>query len=310
MVDNNGVGMDDEIREVYERLNRESDTNFWKPKETTKTFKNMIRVLPGCFGNKFYKEIHSHGGIVEGQKSVVCPLMTFKRPCPICEFRDSLQKQLGKNATKEDLELIKNLKPYRYWYMNILDRNEEGKGIQVYTANKTVFSKILEYYFNNQWGNKLNDPKEGFDLEVVRHGQGMASDYDVVPNRMPSVLDEAYLAQAKDLSIYAKEKTYEELQEFLSLSSGEPSAEANPPANGKDEASPSKPRCFGQYAEGDRFCAQCGVKLECKPPNKEPVAKEPAQAKEAPVDAAKTDSAVEETRAKLMEKYKQMKKGK
>jgi len=320
MAPNNGTEMDDEIREVYNRLNKEGDTSFWKPKETTKSFKNIIRVLPGCFGNKFYLEIHSHGGIVEGQKTVVCPKMTFDKPCPICEFRDGLQSQLGKNATKEDLELIKSLKPYRYWYLNILDRNEEGKGVQVYTANKTVFSKILEYYFNNQWGNKLNDPKEGFDLEVVRHGQGMASDYDLVPNRMPSVLDESYLAQAKDLSVFAKVKTYEELQEFLSLGSGEApaeseagaeaAAEANFPGNGKGAATISKPRCFGQYAEGDRFCAECGVKVECKPPSKEPVAKEPAPAKETPADAGKADSAVAETRAKLMEKYKTMKKGK
>lgn len=75
--------------------------------------------------------------------SIVCPLKTFHKPCPICEYREELKRD--KDKTKEEaFEAGKPFWPKRRMLWNVIDRTAKDKGIQVWeTAYSMSFGEML-----------------------------------------------------------------------------------------------------------------------------------------------------------------------
>lgn len=79
-----------------------------------------------------------HRDVGSEGKARICPLKTFKKPCPICEQRDDLVK---KGADKD---LIKTLIPKERELYNVIDLDDEDKGVQLWDISYHLFGKQLE----------------------------------------------------------------------------------------------------------------------------------------------------------------------
>lgn len=125
------------------------DISFFKPKVGT----NNIAILPFILGtNLFAKvkdnsakgdedyilDIWAHTFIGPGQDSFVCLAKTFGKPCPICEEIQSMQKD--GSISKETLDQIK---AKRKSFFNVVDLDDEEKGIQIFDVAHFLFTKEL-----------------------------------------------------------------------------------------------------------------------------------------------------------------------
>jgi len=175
-------------------------TAFWKCKEG----RSIIRILPpvGNMESAFWQEVGKHY-IPGAEHSLTCPKFTAGLDCPVCEYVDELYKA-GDDASKE---LAGKLRVSKQYWVNIIDRENEDAGPQVYTPGPSVFKSIYGLVADPEYGD-IYDPYEGWDLVISRTGQGINTEYEVQPRargQRPLSEDEdtidAWLDAAKDLSV-------------------------------------------------------------------------------------------------------------
>lgn len=105
-----------------------------------------------------------HRGIGPNQVMVICPAKTREKPCPICEAR----QRLLRNGDEESRSEADDLKPKEQALVQIRDRNDKDKGIQLFPLSFHRFlDKVhemanAEEAFQNFW-----HPKGGKALKVV-----------------------------------------------------------------------------------------------------------------------------------------------
>lgn len=104
-------------------------------------------------------------GSGDDRKSFVCPSKTAiaeDNRCPICEYRNALIK------SGSDPELAEELKPKQRQLFNILDLDEEDKGIQLYDVSPFLFGEMLEAEYDVQeedfGGKHFGDPEDGLSI--------------------------------------------------------------------------------------------------------------------------------------------------
>lgn len=180
--------------------------------------KNVRRVL----WPKGDKEVPFSEGFLhfslgaDGKKVATCP-KTFneKNPCPICEYVAQLQKSKNKN----DKKLADEIKAKRRIYINVLNRDEEEETPKVLPIGVTILKGLLETMCDPDYGD-ITDPENGRDITITRKGQGLNTEYSVLPKPKASVfseeleVDDVEEAMA-DLDALFIEKTYDELQAIL-----------------------------------------------------------------------------------------------
>lgn len=255
------------LKEVYDDLSgQKSGFSFWSAKEG----ENLIRVLPGVKGKSFYRELHYHNKLVDSQTNVLCPKLTLGGDCPICEFRDKLLA----TAKESDIDIIKLLKPYRRFYVNMVAVEDTSKGVMLYGMPMTVFRDMLSYFMDPDWGD-LTDPENGYDVTIERRGTGLATKYFTRAKKKSTPVDNSLLSHIIDLDELMHMKSYEELVDFLSaLNSPGTNGEEEEPTEKEiekeaEEVGESKPKCFKRlYNEEDKECVVCALKVECKPGEK------------------------------------------
>ncbi|MGD8707130.1 MAG: hypothetical protein PVI88_00420 [Nitrosopumilaceae archaeon] len=130
---------------------------FFKPNKG----KNRIDVIPFWVetdkhpsesarknGADYRINVHVHKGLgPDRNKTLICLEETYGKPCPVCEKRRKLQEQ-GASA-----DLIKMLKPqYRVLY-NVIDLDNEEKGIQI--------MDVAYYSFERNIVDDVTDGKKG-----------------------------------------------------------------------------------------------------------------------------------------------------
>lgn len=90
-------------------------------------------------GEMWYERTYFiHRDVGVDNKARICLLKTFKKSCPVCEHREGLTKQ-GK-----DKELTKALLPKERQLFNVIDRDDEDKGVQLWDISYHLFGKQLE----------------------------------------------------------------------------------------------------------------------------------------------------------------------
>ena len=113
-------------------------------------------------GEQWYERTYFvHRGIGVDNRTYVCPLKTFKRPCPICEYRAALIKE-GYDKNKD---AIGDLKPRERQLFNV---DMGDKGIQVLDMSYFTFGGPLEKEIRegeDDWAG-FADLKEGYTLRI------------------------------------------------------------------------------------------------------------------------------------------------
>lgn len=157
----------DEINDAKERNKRKSST--WKPEPNKK---HQIRILPYRHAKSGSKnpfiEAYFHWNVGEGQAYIVCPKKSdaanggLGDECPICK----LQKKLYATKDPNDASLAKLIKASLRWYVPILVRGEEEKGVQFYGFSAKTYETFVSLLTDPDYEN-LTDPVDGIDLTLT-----------------------------------------------------------------------------------------------------------------------------------------------
>ena len=174
---------------------------FFSPKDG----RSIIRILPEVGEMQFfYQQVGTHmlPG-TDNRKQFYCPNFTSEGEfdCPICDYVEELRK----SGDKASLALSSTLRVKRKFWMNVIDRENESAGPQIFTPGVMVFSQISSLISDPDYGD-IFDTKSGIDLIIEKKGKGLDTEYQVKPRRDSTPLHEdekmveEWLSKAKDLT--------------------------------------------------------------------------------------------------------------
>ena len=160
-----------------------------------------------------------HRGIGPNNESFVCPAKSGKSACPICEYRK--QRFDDPDITDKEVKELGSLKPKERQLFNVVSRDVEDAGIQLFEYSYFLFGDFLKKKLDNMDPDddfdRFADPKFGYILKVGVSEKKMdrgscfeMSDIEFKKRPKPypdSVIDDAYC-----LDDLLKIPTYEELK--------------------------------------------------------------------------------------------------
>lgn len=129
-------------------LNLPAGVEFFKPESKKKSVKYEFSILAYIVKSKnhpeaekgdewYQRSVHLHYvGPPNSKTAVICPRMTFKKKCPICEEYDRLM--LDPDVDEDEL---KELKPKHRELFNVLLKKE--KDVRLFESSYHTFGKIL-----------------------------------------------------------------------------------------------------------------------------------------------------------------------
>jgi hypothetical protein len=195
----------DRLTAIRDRLSKanQGGGSYWKPKPGD----NHIRILEPV-GDMGLEWINVGQHFLSQGEVHVCPKFTLEQRCPICELVSELYAQ-GDDASKQTARKIQMSKSF---WMNIIDRNNEMAGVQIFRAPKTVLDYIAALvtdpsYNDFEQEHFVFDAESGRDVNVKRVGTTMTdTKYSVVPAAKDTPLSkdaaqmDQWLEQAMDLN--------------------------------------------------------------------------------------------------------------
>lgn len=215
----------------FKRTGGDRDAEIWKPKEG----KAIIRIVPwvGNPDNPFV-ELYFH---YLGNKTYLSPLSNGNRD-PIAEFADAVRNDPTKDP-KERYAEARPFMPKLRTYVPVIVRGEEDKGVRFYSFGKTVYTDLLTFISDPDYGD-ISDPKTGRDI-VVEYIPKEKSDTNfaktkvmVKPNVTPLSADASqvklWLSSQPDLKTMYPEPSSNELRVALERYLDPDSAPAPTPA--------------------------------------------------------------------------------
>lgn len=143
--------------------------------------KNVRRILwPKGERDLCYTEGYIHFGLGEdGKTSMVCRKTNdSKAHCPVCEYISQLQMSRDKN----DKKLADAIKARKRVYFNVIDRDSDSETdeLKVLPVGLTVQKQIVAILCDPDYGD-ITDPIGGRDVTIKRTGQGLNTEYSVLP---------------------------------------------------------------------------------------------------------------------------------
>jgi hypothetical protein len=131
----------------------------FKPKTGTM----LLDILPYAAGKgnpwaepgnlHWERTFYVHRGIGANSDSFLCPRMTRKEKCPVCEHRLALIKE----GDEDNEELIKDLSPKQRQLFNVINLKDPDKGVQIWDISYHLFGKILDARLRN------SDEEDGWE---------------------------------------------------------------------------------------------------------------------------------------------------
>lgn len=181
--------------------------------------------------------------------SVISPA-TFDEPCP---FMDKYN-ELRSSKDEEDKELAKLFVPRRRYVVGgIVYEDDKGtkvgydgkdKGILIPRA---VYQDIVDLYLDEDEAGDMTDPKEGYDIKIIRSGSGQ---YDTTYSARackPTKLEKQYQGIVDlEAIVRSQIKSYDELEEILAKFLKES------PDVDEDDESPKKSKKAGKEGKKDK----------------------------------------------------------
>jgi len=114
-------------------------------------------------GEQWYQRtVWVHFGIGADDKAYLCP-KTLNKKCPICENRSQLMKD-----SNADSDTIAALKAKERELFNVVDLDDEAKGVQLWEFSYHLFGKMLEEELREgkeEWGS-FAELKNGYTLRL------------------------------------------------------------------------------------------------------------------------------------------------
>jgi hypothetical protein len=170
-------------------------------------------------GELWYQRTYwAHFGLgSDGKMAVICP-KTINKPCPICEY----VKSLFDSEEEESIEMAKRIKAKARELYNVIDLDDQDKGVQIFDYSYHLFGKALEEEINEgpeEWAG-FADLEGGYTLETrFRKGSmgGSSSFFEVAKINFEERddYDEEILEQVHDLDKLIQVKSYDELKAAL-----------------------------------------------------------------------------------------------
>lgn len=173
------------IKERLESLNRDPKDStdyskvFWKPENG----KSVIRIVPSKYDkdNPFTElMMHSVKGMFRGP---VLALTNFGKQDPIEEFRQQLQNLGG----KENWSLSGKLQPRARYFVPVIVRGEEEKGVRLWGIGVSIYKALLTLAADEEIGD-FTDVVNGTDMIVERTPGNPYPETTVRPKRNSSPL--------------------------------------------------------------------------------------------------------------------------
>lgn len=270
----------DKVRQRRKEAAEEAErrkAKYWK----IKPGRNVVRFAPPWEGSdEFYKAFGQHYNLGPDGKQppVYCPEQTVGKSCPICEGI----RMMYRGADEETQKLLKKMSSTPRFYVNLIDRKDEEKGVQVGEIPRTLMEDIWKKMVDDEIGiGDVTDPENGYDLIIDRTGEGIGTKYTVEVARKPSKLDKKYLADIVDLEKFVKIESYENLKLIYEgkstgpvVTSSSPAALPGPVASTSDAvdaeftvtepSAPGLPACFGSFSEDNAKCLDCAECDDCE----------------------------------------------
>lgn len=182
--------------------------------------KNVRRIL-WPKGNKdlCYSEGYIHFGLGDdGKTSMVCRKTNdSKAHCPVCEYISQLQMSKDKN----DKKLAEAIKARKRVYLNVIDRDSDSDTdeLKVLPVGLTIQKAIVAILCDPDYGD-ITDPVEGRDVTIKRTGQGLNTEYSVLPkpNASPAsttLTPEQIEEQMADLDAFWSIPSVEDMEKVI-----------------------------------------------------------------------------------------------
>jgi hypothetical protein len=247
--------------------------------------RNTVRIMPPWEGSDdFSRECGRHWMPTSDGKRVpyYCPKECAGAPCPICEKISAMFKAGVDDTTKEQLKSISSSGRY---LVNLVDKNDEAKGVQIAELPKTVINVIWGIMVDEDLGvGDVTHPDNGFDLYIDKTGTGLGTRYEVYAKKVPSAINKSWLAGIVNLDTLIKLESYENLKlvwegkplepetKRPGLPAPEPktvtgeAVDAEAPAGTTATALADKglPPCFGSFNETLPKCLDCPEQDDCE----------------------------------------------
>mgnify|MGYP000303666217 CR=1 FL=1 len=163
----------------------------------------------------YEKTVWVHRGIGPDNSTYVCPAKTQKKPCPICDYKQKLNRE-----PDADDDVIKGLAPKERQLWLIYDHGDEEQGVQLWDFSYHLFGNVLDeeikHSDEDDGYDLFYDPDEGLLLKIgIKEDSYMGRSFYKVTtinfkDREP--LDEDILEQAVCLDDLLIVKEYEELK--------------------------------------------------------------------------------------------------
>jgi len=167
------------------------ELKLFKPNEGN----NKIRLMPpGWDGaDHFGYRIAVHYSIGQNKDAYICPFHTVhpvtgltRQPCPICEERN--------RVLDTDEEYAKKLKPSQRVLVYLLERG--GKNTKPVlkawampaSLDKAIMLQAIDEETQEVLG--VDDPFEGYDLDIIRSGVNLNTKYEIKVARRPSEVED------------------------------------------------------------------------------------------------------------------------
>ena len=158
------------MAELLNRLNGNSsspkidyDSIFWKPSFGEHEF----RIVPSAYdADNPFKEVRMHYGIAKSSKGKyygMASLSNFGQKDPIEQFA----YKLFDSTDEEDRQLAKKLLPRSRYYVPVIVRGEESKGVRLWAFGITVFKEFVELA-NDEDIEDYTHPMTGYDFKLTK----------------------------------------------------------------------------------------------------------------------------------------------
>jgi len=156
---------------------------------------HLVEFLPYLAGSKdpakeegsptYLVDLYVHRFIGPNEDHFICLAKTLNQPCPICEHRNKLRRQ-DEPSTEEERDRLKaemeSCRPKRYSVYAIWDRDNESKGVQLWTVAHWFVQKNLMSACRSIRGRGVvpfasPDKEEGKSIAFEIQGSKMSQQY-------------------------------------------------------------------------------------------------------------------------------------
>lgn len=175
-----------------------TEVKVWTPKDGD----NRIRILPPTWedAGHYGLEVFAHYQVGPDNSAFLCRKKHFNEDCPICDAR----KEALDDGDEEQSRALNWRKRVIMW---IIDRKEEGKGPQLWSAPWTLDQDIAKQSMDEDGEVfPLDHPEEGYDVMFTREAGG---------GKQPPKYTGAKIAR-KSSPIFDDEEEVEKVLAFIS----------------------------------------------------------------------------------------------